>query len=655
MGDDFARPPIIYKNGKNDFLGIASGYTESISKKLGIDFLPQKGLTWEQVLEGIKSHEIDILPAIVRTPEKEAYIAFTKPYITFPIIIVSRKDGLFIDNLKDLTDHRVGVVNGQTSQKSLGEDYPFIEVIPYTSVASGLEALADGKLEAFVGNLGVITFEMDRLRLDTLKITAPTSYNFELSMGVRKDWPKLVSILDKAIETITDKEQMSIKNTWMGITVEIGTSLSTILKWVTPILISIMIIIALIVLWNRRMAKEINERKIIEEKLKQLTFDLENAKEEAEAATKAKGDFLANMSHEIRTPMNAIIGLNHLLSRTKMSNKQKDYVNKVSNSATGLLGIINDILDFSKIEAGKMDIEKIDFELNDIFDNLLNLVSDKVEQKGLELKIITEKDVPPFVNGDPLRIGQIILNFVSNALKFTEKGEIRITCNLVSLEKDMAELRFSVSDTGLGLSDKQQKKLFNAFTQADFSTTRKYGGTGLGLSISKRLSELMGGSVGVEGELDVGSTFYFTIKCKVLDESVANIDKKDKEVSAELLNSIRGASILLIEDNEINQQVAVELLESEGLFVDVADNGKIACDKIEQKDYDLVFMDLQMPVLDGFEATGRIRKELNKQDLPIIAMTADAMTGVEGKVKNAGMNDYITKPINLEQLKLLVD
>ena len=785
LGDDFAWPPFAYKNDKNEFLGIASGYIEYLEEQLGIDFQPQFGLSREEVLGGIDSSTIDLMPALVHTAEREALMVFSKPYLSFPIVIATEEDSPFIDNLRDLAGKRVGVVKGHTSQKQVTEDYPSLLVVPHNTMAEGLEALADGKLDAFVGNLGVINYEMDRLSLDTLKIAAPTPFIDELSFGIRKDWPELAGIIDKAVLAMTDQDKVAIKNSWMSIHMEIGTQLSTILKWVIPILLIVIIVIVIIIIWNRRMAMEIAERKRLEKELK-------NAKDEAEAATKAKGDFLANMSHEIRTPMNAIIGLNHLLSRTEMSNKQKDYVTKVSNSAKGLLGIINDILDFSKIEAGKMDIENIDFEVNDLFENLMNLVSEKVREKGLELIIAINKDVPPSINGDSLRIGQILINFVSNALKFTEKGEIIISCNLISKEDDTAVLRFSVKDSGIGLSDEQQKKLFNAFTQADTSTTRKYGGTGLGLSISKRLAELMGGSVGVEGEQGVGSTFYFTITCKVLkthvpnklivpqeindlrvlivddnevardilgeyisdfnfrvttvnngreaiseflltngetedpydlvlldykmpdlngievarefkkleshnqpkiilvtaygredilneaegdifdgyllkpvmesilfdtimqvfghENSITSRAKSSKSISTELLNSIRGASILLAEDNEINQQVAVELLETEGFLVDVADNGKIACEKIDKKTYDLVFMDIQMPVMDGLEATGEIRGIPANKDLPIVAMTADAMTGIEEKVKEAGMNDYITKPIDLGQL-----
>jgi len=534
---------------------------------------------------------------------------------------------------------------------------------------------------------------------------------------------------------------------------------------------------------------------------KNIEKELLEAKEEAEAATKAKGDFLANMSHEIRTPMNAIIGLDSLLTKTEMTPKQQDYAEKIGRSAKNLLGIINDILDFSKIEAGKMDVEETDFYLTDVLENLSNMIGDKARNKGLELIFNQDKDVPNNLVGDPLRLGQILLNLSNNAIKFTEKGELVVKTKLLEKNDTNIFVRFDVQDTGIGLTKKQQGKLFQAFSQADTSTTRKYGGTGLGLTISKKLSELMGGNIGVESKSGKGSTFYFTVRLgigsekkrliapedlkglKVLivddnatarevlasyledfafkvtecstgelaireltqskaaknkdydlvlmdyqmpglngietsrkirqelenvaipkivmvtgfgreeimqqaeevglqgflikpvgpsmlydtimevfgkaTETVHHRDREKGEIP-EGLDNVRGARILLVEDNDINQQVALETLAIEGFFVEVTDNGKLGAEKLfeqgirsdlnKAEGFELVLMDLQMPVMDGYEATSEIRKNLEYRNLPIIAMTADAMTGVREKVIDTGMNDYVTKPINPKEL-----
>ena len=520
--------------------------------------------------------------------------------------------------------------------------------------------------------------------------------------------------------------------------------------------------------------------------LKKLTGDLENAKEEAIAATKAKGDFLANMSHEIRTPMNAIIGLNSLLIKTEMTPKQQDYTEKIGKSARSLLGIINDILDFSKIEAGKMDIEKTNFLLSDVLENLLNIIGDKVRDNGSELIFKQDLTIPNNLIGDPLRLGQILLNLTNNAVKFTEKGEIVVSTNLVKKVNNSVYIKFSVSDTGIGLTEEQQDKLFKSFSQADTSTTRKYGGTGLGLAISKKLSELMEGSIGVDSKPGKGSTFYFTVRMGVGEEKKRRIIPRDlnglhvlvvddnetardvitsyledfslsvKEVSGgklalrelnqakaaegreydlvlmdyqmpdlngietsrqireglenikqpkiimitgfgreevmkqaagmgldgflikpvspsilfdtimevfgkghgmstrkkrdedsrpENFRLIQGARILLAEDNPINQQVALETMEQEGFRIDIVNNGKEAVEKISQE-YDCVLMDLQMPVMDGYQATAELRKNPDYADMPIIAMTADAMVGVKERVISEGLNDYITKPFD---------
>jgi PAS domain S-box-containing protein len=526
---------------------------------------------------------------------------------------------------------------------------------------------------------------------------------------------------------------------------------------------------------------------------KQMEDELIDAKHTAIEANKAKGDFLANMSHEIRTPMNAVIGMTHLALKTELTAKQQDYLHKIQSSANSLLGIINDILDFSKIEAGKMDMESVDFNLDDVLDNLANLVTVKAQEKeDLEVLFATAQDVPRFLVGDPLRLGQVLINLANNAVKFTDSGEIVVSTELVKKNKDRIALKFSVSDSGIGLTEEQAGKLFQSFTQADTSTTRKYGGTGLGLTISKRLVEMMDGEIWVESEPGQGSTFSFTatfglgreeakkrfapardlrgMKVLVVDdnptsreilrdmlasfsfevtlaasgqEGITEIEKADgdkpfemvimdwkmpgmdgieasrrikehpglshvphivmvtaygreevmrnaekigldglllKPVSpsvlfdtiiqahgeevtdmsrmiaqgreeAEALAFIKGAKILLVEDNEINQEVAKEILEGAGLIVSLADDGQQAVNMIKENQYDAVLMDVQMPVMDGYTATREIRNLKSEiRNVPIIAMTAHAMAGDEDKSLQAGMNGHVTKPIDPDQL-----
>lgn len=380
---------------------------------------------------------------------------------------------------------------------------------------------------------------------------------------------------------------------------------------------------------------------------KRVETELKSARLAADSANQSKSAFLANMSHEIRTPMNAILGIAHLL---RMQTERADHLVKIDNiisSGKHLIEIINNILDFSKIEAGRLKLEETAFLLSEPISLIHGMVAEQAEQKGLRLI----KEIEPRLEnlpllGDPLHLAQIIINFLANAVKFTAHGSITLHVNIIAEDSDRVILRFEVRDTGIGIDKAHQHKLFNAFEQVESSTTRKYGGTGLGLAISKAIVTLMGGEIGVDSEIGKGSLFWFIAPFK---RGNAENNKKEDELSAKGPKA-KQSRILLVEDNEINQEVAQEILEDYGFLVDVANHGGEAVEKARHGCYNLILMDLQMPVMDGLEATRIIRQLPEYQSVPILAMTANVYEKDRINCKQAGMDDFTGKPFDPKEL-----
>ncbi len=398
---------------------------------------------------------------------------------------------------------------------------------------------------------------------------------------------------------------------------------------------------------------ELNQhRHHLESLVEERTAALSIAKEAAETANRAKSSFLANMSHELRTPMNAIMGMTDLALRRASDAKQIDQLHKVNNASHHLLSVINNILDISKIEAERLTLEQIDFRLGGVLENLSSLLSQKASGKGLRLLI----DIAPELAnrslcGDPLRLGQILLNLTGNALKFTTQGSVSIRVQISEERPADLLLRFDVSDTGIGISPEDQKRLFTAFEQANGSTTRQYGGTGLGLAICKRLAQMMGGSIGIESDPGVGSNFWFTVRLSKSTQPLAvSILPSTAAAETRIKQRYNGARVLLAEDEPINQEVSRGLLEEVGLVVDLAADGLLAVDMAKATNYALILMDMQMPLLDGVDACKAIRLCPGRENTPILAMTANAFEEDRQRCFEAGMNDHIAKPVDPDLL-----
>ena len=891
VGIDPAWPPYEFLDAKGQHQGISADYLALIAPQLGVKFVVGAPEPWSKTQQKLEHKALDITPSITETPKRREFLNFTQPYLSFPVVILTRANEPFIGQLEELSGQRVGVETDYYTDDILQSSYPNITPIRYPFLTDLLSALSLGQVDYILTNHASASYAVQSLHITGLKLAAITPFNSPLSIGVRQDWPILITILNKALIEISPKQHQAIRDKWLGVHKskndidDIWRAHPDII--LLTVIVSFLVLVGLVVLYfrHRLIKRQLTAQKaqldlaesekrfrlLIEhapiafaifkgksgvikmlnrcfvntfgykpnelydvedwwrsaypnpsyrEEIRAMWFNrldvakknqqnllpmeatvrcrdgseryirfhsiligdfnlvafidlteqknnetaLMAAKEAAEQATQAKSLFLANMSHEIRTPMNGILGLTALLVKTELNERQRDYLNKVYSSGEFLLGILNDILDLSKVEAGKLELESQPFSLSQLLEPLRSLSLSATQQKPVEVFFYIAPDVPNVLLGDVLRLGQIMTNLLGNAIKFSSKGEVEIGVSCLPSSESTTKLHLWIRDTGIGMTSEQLNHIFEAFNQADTSTTRRFGGTGLGLTICRRLVELMHGEIQVTSKPNQGSRFdifvpldlpnvdqqeavissrklyvlivddnpHAAIALRILSERLGwqadvmtslsheqqalthaydfilldadfaddlhstylpnNIPKVllqtpwqendpmlggnvifthtlTKPILETTLQSLTLAvgtktcqleekpllanRILLVEDNTINQLVGVRLLESLGAEVDVAENGYVALSLLQQVGnyYDVVLMDLQMPVMDGLETTRQLRMIEQFADLPIIAMTANVMSTDRDQCFAAGMNDFMSKPIRLQELR----
>jgi len=624
--------PFEWKSEQNVHTGLIADLFLLMRQNTGLKFNPQNTDTWSDSVSLVREGKADMFSAITITDERKGYLDFTtRDVYSYPAVLVTRFDDKDVYlGVEDADLKTIAIVKDSGLGLYIQETYPDLNYVEVSSTKAGFFAVAEGDADLFAINTITAKYFIEKWYWDQVKIATKLDYIFSLKIAVHKDNPpELISILEKALSTISDSEQAAIFNRWTytdkhsEIDWELIAKIST-----TFLLISCLLIFAFLAWNNIRLKRLVN----MMEKLQ-----------------RSKDEFLASMSHEIRTPMHGIIGLSYLALSRAPEGKLREDINQIQQSAKSLLAIINGILDHSKIEAGKVELESIGFQVVPLVEQLKPIVGANASEKGIALVYQMDQSIPDFLVGDPTRLLQVLVNLVGNAIKFTEKGSVAVAISVTNQTERNVWVRFSVKDTGIGLTAEQTSNLFGTYTQADSSTTRKHGGTGLGLSISRKLVELMGGEVHVESTFGEGSEFSFEIPFAI-GEAVSPKKMIDTEKP-----SLAGMKVLLAEDKLVNQKIAQHILQEVEVEVTTVGNGLEASAAAQKGSFDLVLMDIHMPEMDGYEATRQIRHLYSPEQLPIIAMTAAVMVEDRNKALEAGMNDHIGKPINLDSLYQLLE
>jgi two-component system sensor histidine kinase/response regulator len=637
LGVDPEFVPFEFIDIDGEYKGIAADYLSLIKEKTGLQFEVVKGLTWPEAYDMALSGDIDALPAIGKTKEREEYFLFSEPYYYFKRVIVTRDIDTDISGLDDLEGFTVAVQRN-SSHHSYLLSYPKINPSLYDSVEAALAAVATGTEKAFVGNLATTNYLIRSNGLVNLRfVSFEAEKQQALYFAVRKDWPELASIFNKALDTISESEKLAINNKWIELNTDFD--YGPIVRILSIVGALIAVVLSVSFFWIARLRKEIQQRK-------QIQLDLEKAKREADEANEFKSSFMARMSHEIRTPLNAITGMSYLLKKTEISLTQSMYIDRITQAANNMLSIINDILDFSKIEAGKVELEITSFSMDQVIQDVVNIISYKIEEQGIGFRLSKDPLVPNWFFGDSKRIQQVLLNVLNNAAKFTTAGEVSLDVRLMAKENDKYHISFTIKDTGIGMSEEQVNRLFTPFEQGDSSINRRFGGSGLGLSIVKNLLDMMGGEIKVFSTPGEGSTFIIHLSL--------NVDKEKEAVYIKALsaNHFKDVRTLVLEKSGANINLIESYLGSFGMHCELTSSESSALTMLEAangkfaKPFDLFIIDYDTPAEGGFNFVEAIRNNNKIVKIPKLIMLLPMMrVDLFDRLNEYGIDMGIGKPI----------
>lgn len=734
--------PFSYSDGDGKLTGLIGDYMNVFKDKLGLAYQYRVDQSWPELLQGLLHQDADIAVIPTRIIKRISGWQISQPIASFPVVIAMSRASSTFGGFAELVGKHL-VVTDSLLVAELRARIPDIRTTVVSGPKEGLAMVASGRGDAYIGNLAVISRLINEQFDDSLHIVAPTPFRDELAVAVREPYTPLLPLINRVLASMSDKEKQQIRNSWLALNYSEGIPWHKLIRTLIPIGIGIALFILILSVAYWRLRQEIVRRR-------QVEAALAMAKAKAESAATQKGAFLATMSHEIRTPMNGIVGMAEQLTFTELTLEQRQMVEIINRGAQGLHALIDNVLDYAKLEAGKMQLEQTPFLLRELIDSVLTMTVSEVHRKGLRVYLWADAGVAARVSGDALRLRQILFNFVSNAIKFTERGFIEISVQLLAQGEGQQQLRFGVRDSGIGMTPEARDRIFNAFEQAESSTTRSYGGSGLGLSICQTLANLMGGEIRLESAPGLGTFITLTVTLPVLAQrepdlrlnglqaSIELHDDKlchtlllhldalgvtrtsppdnaqlrfsDHDLAAEgvirvlplatplgyrsdekgyILNSnpmtwhavrevcyrqlalsdeivtqaiqksaecepMLPCRVLLVEDNHLNQQLVMRQLGQLKLNCELAEHGQQALEMVAQYPYDLVLCDCQMPVMDGYEFTRRVRAGEDKKRLLIIAMTANVMPEQAERCFAAGMDDLLGKPVLLDGLRQML-